>query len=173
MVATRPDRVVVIGGPTADVPANRFGAADAPWGSRPLGVLIADWLLTTAGWTGPSGQFVVAGTGAAAVDTDDPAQTALVVLADLSAAINDASPRPRNEASVAMSVTIADAVASADVPTLANLDADKAAYLDIEGAPSLRYLAAAAGTGEYDTSVEFRGAPFGVDYIVAAWRRRR
>lgn len=171
-IAARPDRIVAVGAVTAEVPAEQFGAMPRGVGTLPVGALIARWLTEAAEWSGPDVEFVAAGPEPVDVDHDAASTLAMIVLADLSSAANDASPLPVSEASVAMSKMIAEAVATADAPALAALDAGEAEALAIEGVPALGCLAAAAGAGEYDAFVEFRGAPFGVDYIVAVWRRR-
>lgn len=251
MLAAAPERVVVVGGPTAGVPVSWFGRPNrlrsgpglargerdpATDESEPatrrettLGAAVSRSLLDAAGWAGPAPEIVV--TGRDTVDDADPAiaadsagltvaagdagptvaaddtsptiavdavgltvatgaagltavadrvatadaATAVLAVADLSAAMTEVSPRRRNDASIAMSAMLADAIAVADTATLAALDPGKAEVLAIEGGPAFRFLAAAAadGTGAaFDTEVEFRGAPFGVEYIVAAWWRR-
>lgn len=172
MIAARPARIVAVGAATADVPAAHFGAMPRAAGTLPVGALIARWLTEAVHWSGPEVEFVAAGPEPFDVDHDAASTVGLIVLADLSAAVNDASPLPVSEASVAMSKTIAEAVATADAPALAALDADEAEALAIEGVPALGCLAASADAGEYDAFVQFRGAPFGVDYIVACWWRR-
>jgi hypothetical protein len=64
---------------------------------------------------------------------------------------------------------VADALAGADVNTLAALDPSAADELQVQGRAAWQTLAAAAATGRWRSSLLYHAAPYGVGYFVAAW----
>src|SRR5699024_2579385 len=152
MAAADPERIVVIGGPTAAIPAARFGDVSEEACQRSLGNALAAWLLTSAGWSGPPPELYDADvdphSAFAHGDLMDIGTAghpvAVMVLADLSAAVSEASPRPRDGAAVILSNAIAEAVTRADIDSLLALDSEHARRMEIEGAAALRDVASVA-----------------------------
>ena len=179
MVAADPERIVVIGGPTAAIPVARFGDVSEDPYQRSLGNALVAWLLASAGWSGPQPDFVDADKSHSAFahgDLIDIGATghpvAVMVLADLCAAVSDSSPRPRDDVAVTLSNAIAEAVASADIDSLLAVDPERARRMQIEGAAALRGVASVAKGTNYHATTLFRGAPFGVEYVISVWQRR-
>jgi hypothetical protein len=76
----------------------------------------------------------------------------------------DARARPYDEAVTA-------ALASADVRSLAGLDAELSAELMVAGRAAWQVLAGAAGHGAYRGRLHIAAAPYGVCYLVVSWTR--
>ncbi|MGI5129194.1 hypothetical protein ACQEVB_20480 [Pseudonocardia sp. CA-107938] len=94
----------------------------------------------------------------------------LLVVGDGSAKHTERAPGHLDERSAAFDDQVAAALAAADVDALAGLDADLAAELWASGRAPWQVLAGAAGGG-WQGELLYSGAPFGVGYHVAVWRR--
>lgn len=188
-VTTGAARVVVVGAhdiagtwdPTRPVDVRRFGTTDqAPLRpALPLALGVATRLLDEAAWTGPVELLTLpwhADASSVAALADDlaarPDGTVLLLLGDGSTRRGDAAPGYLDERSFAFDDRLADALAAGDAAALDGLDAGLAEELMVLGDAAFRLLGAVglAQGGPAGAALTYRDDPFGVSYLVAAWR---
>ncbi|MFD9721670.1 class III extradiol dioxygenase subunit B-like domain-containing protein [Streptomyces sp. NPDC059076] len=195
LAAARPDRLVVVG-PAAegDRGPHHAGAVGSlsgfgvrttvslgtgePQSRRlPLSLTVGAWLLEHAQWAA----CPVEGLG-----VDDALETArclaagreiaarapriaLLVMGDGSACRSVKAPGYLDERAAGFDAVTARALATADLGTLAELDAVLARELQVAGRASWQLLAGAAEGAGLDGRLLYEDAPYGVGYFVAAW----
>ena len=183
LLSSRPARILIVGpddepsGPPRQSGLAGYapGVPDLPGGSLPLALAIGDWLLDRAG-ADRSRQFLGVrpdGTPAPgwADVADSPAVTGLLVMADGSARRSHKAPGYFDERAEPFDAGLTKALVTADVDTLAALDADLAAELWVAGVGAFKALAALAAGTEWQADVSYDAAPYGVQYTVACWMR--
>jgi hypothetical protein len=158
-------------------------ALDVAFGGRgggrpelPLSLTVGAWLL------GDCARADLAVSAVEVAPDDDPVtaarsvnshgRTALLVMGDGSARRSTAAPGYLDERAVPFDDAIAAALGSGDVAALAGLDAELAGELLAAGAPAWRVAAALFDGAQVEADLLAYEAPFGVAYLVAAWRRR-
>jgi hypothetical protein len=172
LVATRPDRIVVIGTGELPVPVDESAGGtlaghgvDVRAGGDdmvlPLSHTIGAWLLDQAGWDGPRTYTTTA------VPTDD--RVALLVMAGGSARRSLAAPGYLDERAEAHDAAIGAALASGDTDALASLDVHLADELLAPGPHALVVLGEMTKGADVTATLRWDGAPFGVGYWVADW----
>lgn len=190
-LAGAPQRVVILGaGPTGRTYVNGtasfrgFGVAydvpldpASPGGDAlPLALSVGTWLLAQTGWPGDRLAVAVAvdaddaeldAAGAALRDDDVP--TALIVVADGSAARSEKAPAHLHPGAEAFDTAVAAALALGDPAVLAAIDASVALEVTAAGRPAWRAAAAALAGTTYDAVLLADTAPYGVGYVAAAW----
>jgi hypothetical protein len=162
LVGRCPDRVVVAGLAEPE---------HAPWSRR-----IARRLLDESGWHGketwvPLGEDSDCDRAGAAVHRG-PGRTALLVMADGSAARTVKAPGHFDERARDFDHGIVRALREGDHVALRALDGTLARELRMQGVPALRVLAAAMGSAGRDIApphVSYVDDPFGVLYFVVTW----
>lgn len=185
LLASRPDVVVVLG----EAPETRtydgswdwhgFGVplrgADGAALPRALGV--GAWLLDDAGWDGPRRYAGVASTASPAVCAAlgdalrrEDRSLALLMVGDGSARRSLKAPGHLDPRAEAFDEHVGDALARADTPALAGLDAALAGELMAAGRAPWQVLAAAAGEQSWDGRLLLHEAPYGVGWLVASWQ---
>lgn len=194
LLAAEPDLVVVVGGASVvgPVPEGAWGSlaaygVTAPVGSGdgpptlPLALTVGRWLLDRSGVQTPVLLF--------GVPPDVPAERCLVlgeglaqraervglmVMGDASARRSLKGPGYLDPDAEPFDREVERALADADPAALAALDPDRAERLLVAGRAPWQVLAgaaeASAGTS-WTGSVTWSGAPYGVCYLVATWRR--
>jgi hypothetical protein len=193
-LACAPERVVVLGaggrdathatatgtfrgfGVDLEVPLDPAAPAAPGAPALPLSLSIGAWLLAQVGWPGeraaleldPQGDPTTPGKALAAEDR----RTALLVVADGSAARTEKAPASLHPDAAAFDAAVADALRTGDPARLAALDRDHAAEVSSSGWPAWAAAAAALGPGSYDAALLADEAPLGVGYLVATWLRR-
>ncbi|KQU53932.1 hypothetical protein ASG84_04680 [Rhodococcus sp. Leaf278] len=95
----------------------------------------------------------------------------ILVLADGANTLTAKAPGSFDERAEAVQQGIDDALAAADVDSLANLDADLCAAVGVSGRAAWQVLAAAVGPDIIAGNELYRRAPFGVGYYVGTWSR--
>ncbi|HET7901213.1 MAG TPA: hypothetical protein VFL59_08485 [Candidatus Nanopelagicales bacterium] len=144
-----------------------------------LSSTIGAWLLAQRGWAGErlaveldpaSDDASLDDCGRALADDDDVA-TALVVVADGSAARTERAPASLHPQAAAFDAAVAAALRSGKPDELAALDASLAAEVAAGGRPAWRAAAAALQGTAYDADLLADEAPYGVGYLVARWLR--
>ncbi len=172
LVATRPDRVVVVGSGALAGPADESAGgtlrghgvdvrAGGPDLVLPLSLTIGAWLLDQVGWDGPRTYTTTA------VPVDD--RTALLVLADGSARRSLAAPGYLDDRAEAFDRTIATALANGGAEALAALDAELGDELLAAGVRPLTVLGDMTKGADVVARLRWDEAPFGVAYWVADW----
>lgn len=96
---------------------------------------------------------------------------ALVVMGDGSARRTDASPGYADPAAGPFDDEVARALARGDADALADLDAALAARLQCAGAPAWAVAGDLLADAQWDATLRYADAPYGVGYMVASWRR--
>jgi len=198
VLARGADRVVVVGagsvmrahthgtgslrgfGVALDVPLDPASPGGA---ALPLALTVGAWLLAQAGWPGDRVALeldAAAGTATlAAVATafgQETQRSALLVVADGSAARNEKAPAWLHPDAEAFDADVAAALASGHPHLLAGLDRERAVAVSAAGWPAWYAAATAMAVAEdssYDAEVLANVAPYGVGYLVAAWVARR
>jgi hypothetical protein len=187
--AGTPERVVIVGGGTTsrlvtagtgslrgfgvpvDVPLDPASNSSEP---LPLSLTIGAWLLGSVGWPGDRAALEVSATAddeeldTLATHLDGP-RTALLVVADGSAARTEKAPASLHPDAADFDTDVARALASGDPGRLASLDADRALEVTAAGRPAWRTAAAALAGSTYDAVLHADVAPYGVGYLVASW----
>lgn len=143
----------------------------------PLALSVGAWLLAQVGWPGdrraleldPAGDPRSAGADLALASTR---RTALLVVADGSAARTEKAPAGHHPGSAAFDAAVAAALRSGDPATLASIDRALASEVSSGGWPAWAAAAAALDQAEYDAELLAEDAPYGVGYLVATWMRR-
>ena len=148
----------------------------------PLSLGIGAWLLAQVGWPGERAALEVDGCAdratLAAVATalaGEPSHTALLVVADGSAARSEKAPASLHPDAEAFDAEVVAALASGHAHLLAGLDRDRAASVSAAGWPAWHAAAVALAVAEdsaYDAEVRVVAAPYGVGYVVADWVAR-
>jgi hypothetical protein len=145
----------------------------------PLSVTVGVWLLREAGYAGAIRARVVTdrATPAECAALGEriagfPARTALLVMGDGSARRDARSPGQADPRAVPFDDAVAAALAGPDPAALAGLDPGLATELQAAGRAPWQVLAGAvAGAAEpWRAELAYSGAPYGVGYVVAAWR---
>ncbi|WP_179275956.1 class III extradiol dioxygenase subunit B-like domain-containing protein [Rhodococcus sp. 06-235-1A] len=95
----------------------------------------------------------------------------VLVLADGANTLTAKAPGSFDERAEQVQQRIDDALGTADVGALANLDADLCAAVGVGGRAAWQVLAALTGSGTTDATELYRSAPFGVGYYVGTWSR--
>lgn len=157
-------------------PASPGGAA------LPLSLTIGVWLLGRAGWPGDRVALEIDAAASAAtiaaVATDlgqDTRRTALLVVADGSAARSARAPASLHPDAEAFDAEVAAALASGHPHLLAEVDRDRATSVSAAGWPAWHAAAVALAVAEdsaFDAAVRVAAAPYGVGYVVADWITR-
>jgi hypothetical protein len=143
-------------------------------GALPLSALITAWV---RGEVRPSASAEVrvfgrehsakdairrgAGLRSAVDDTDDP--VGVLVVADGANTLTPRAPGGHDPGSVAVQITLDEALAAGDVEALARLPSS------ITGRVAWQVLAGLAGAPPRSVKELYRGAPFGVGYFVGVW----
>jgi hypothetical protein len=138
-----------------------------------LPFLIAAWLLRDRP-TVPVRRPVMVGEQGGAPSVGAASRQAMLVLGDGSASRTPQAPGHFDERAEAYDAAVAQALATADVKALADLDPELSRRLHVAGLPAWQVLAAAAAASgaEYDAELLYDGAPYGVGYFVATWLAR-
>ena len=186
LLAAGADELVVVG----EAPETR--AYDGSWDWHGFGVPLrgADgiaalpralgvgaWLLDDAGWTGPRRCVGVAPTASSAACMAlgdglgrEDRSLGLLVIGDGSARRSLKAPGHLDVRAEPFDEQVADALARADTPALAALDAALAGELMAAGRAPWQVLAAAAGEQSWDGRLLLHEAPYGVGWLVASWQ---
>ena len=172
LVATRPDRIVVIGtGDLAQPFDESAGGTLAGHGVDvraggdelvlPLSLTIGAWLLDRVGWDGPRTYTTTS------VPTED--RVALLVMAGGSARRSLTAPGYLDGRAEAHDAAIGAALGSGDADALASLDVALGDELLAPGTHALVVLGEMTKGADVSASLRWDGAPFGVGYWVADW----
>ncbi|MEU1864132.1 class III extradiol dioxygenase subunit B-like domain-containing protein [Streptomyces gardneri] len=195
LAASRPDRLYVVGpagaGATGVFPAGSTGSfagfgvdlsvrlGDGPAADRPLpaSLAVGAWLLGRADWTdapveglGVDEREVAeacAATGRELAASAD--RVALLVMGDGSACRTVKAPGYLDERAAGFDAEAARALGAADVAELLALDEQLAYELKAAGRAPWQVLAGAAEGAGLEGRLLLEDAPYGVEYIVAAW----
>ena len=189
VLATGPDRVVVVGeatstGHLAGQPDwHPFGVPlprPRPASGLPLAHGIGAWLLGQRGCAVPIEHLGVAPDTSPLECAElgrrlsgEDSRTALLACGDGSARRNEKAPGHFSPAAAGVDATVAAALAAGDATPLLELGVEDARELWIAGRTAWQVLAGAAGSDRWDAEVSYSGAPYGVHYVVATWLRRR
>lgn len=195
-----PDRLVVVGaaesgraagsypagstgsfrgyGVDLDVTLGTGPGGDAP-GLLPPALAVGAWLLDDAGWrAAPVAGLALDGTAApdacAAAGAElaaAPGRLALLVMGDGSACRGVKAPGYLDPRAEDFDAAVTRALSTADPAALAALDPVLAAELHAAGRPGWQLLAGAAEGAGLTGRLRYAGAPYGVGYTVADWRR--
>lgn len=195
MLAAGPDLVVLLGdgeetvavGPGDSGSLAGFGVdLTVPLGPRvctgsallPLSLTVGAWLLARSGWTGDVQGLSVAadlappGCAEAGAELRAlPGRVGLLVLADGSAKRTPKAPGALDPRAEPFDRALAEALAAPDPATLAQLDQQLAADLWVGGRTALAVLGHATAGDRWQAELLHEGAPYGVAYLVSAWRR--
>ena len=191
LVADRPDLLVVVGGAAAvgPFPAGAWGSL-APYGvdlevgsgdggpTLPLALTVGRWLLDRIDARPPDLLFGVEplaspqrclalGEGLAA----RAGRVALLVMGDGSARRSAKGPAAPDPDAEPFDAEVAAALASGDPELLVAVDPARADRLLAAGRAPWHVLAGAARGARWTGEVTWSGAPYGVGYLVATWRR--
>jgi hypothetical protein len=157
-------------------PASPGGAA------LPLSLAVGAWLLGRAGWPGDRVALEIDADGSTATIASvatalgqDSRRSALLVVADGSAARSEKAPASLHPDAEAFDADVVAALASGHAHLLAELDRDRAASVSAAGWPAWHAAAVALAVAEdapYDAEVRIAAAPYGVGYVVADWSTR-
>jgi hypothetical protein len=140
----------------------------------PLPLLVAGWLAAGRGVAlhgelvapdMPAAECVALGAELAG------AGRPLLIVGDGSAKHSERAPGHLDERAPGFDDQVAAALAAGDPEALAALDAELAAELWATGRAPWHVLAGAAGGPGWRSELRYTGAPFGVGYHVAVWRR--
>jgi hypothetical protein len=192
LVATEPDRVVLVGTGSEQV---SYGPADfgslagfgvdevVPLGPGtcgaavlPLSITVGAWLLGGTRWTGNREAVALpdslsaddaSALGAEIAELDE--RVAILCLGDGSARRSDKAPGWFDPRAEPFDRTVATALAEADLAALRGLDPELAAELLVAGRASWQVLAGAAAGKRLSGTLSYDEAPFGVGYFVAGW----
>ncbi len=175
LLGSDPDGVFVAG--SAD-PGGGTGGTFAGYGvalrvgdgapTLPLPHTVGCWLLDRAGWRG---RRAYVGPDDDAALAAESGRAVLLVMGDASARRSEKAPGYIDPRAAAHDAAVADALRSGP-DALSKLDGDLAEELMAAGWPAWQLLARAAAGAEWDTSVTYDDAPYGVGYLVAVWARR-
>lgn len=160
------------------LPGGPTGAADA----LPTPLLVGRYLASRVTgraedvdrlWAGARWATVdaVSGTALGIELAASPAPVALLLVADGAACHGPKAPRAEDSRAGAYDDAVNEALAAADVAALRALDPDLGAALSATGPQLWPLLEAAATDGHWTGTLLHRGAPYGVGWTVALWRR--
>lgn len=138
------------------------------WLAARAGLPVARWEAVPAAW--PAQDCLDLGEALAA----ESAAVALLVMGDGSARRTEKAPGYIDERAVTFDAGVAKALDTADAAALAALDATLATELMAAGRAAWQVLAGAAGLdggSGWEAELLADEAPYGVDYLVASWRR--
>ncbi|MFB7353632.1 class III extradiol dioxygenase subunit B-like domain-containing protein [Streptomyces gardneri] len=195
LAASRPDRLYVVGpagaGAIGVFPAGSTGSfagfgvdlsvrlGDGPAADRPLpaSLAVGAWLLGRADWADApveglgvderEAAEVCAATGRELAASAD--RVALLVMGDGSACRTVKAPGYLDERAAGFDAEAARALGAADVAELLALDEQLAYELKAAGRAPWQVLAGAAEGAGLEGRLLHEDAPYGVEYIVAAW----
>lgn len=153
------------------------GGAPAPSGELPPSLAVAAWMLERLGWSeAPLGGFGVDERLEPARCLDlgreiavSAGRVALLTMGDGSACRTVKAPGYYDERAEGFDAAAARALGTADVAALAALDAGLAYELQASGRAPWQVLAGAAEGAALSGTLVREEAPYGVDYLVAAW----
>ncbi|WP_140400067.1 hypothetical protein [Aeromicrobium sp. PE09-221] len=128
-------------------------------GELGLAHTLGAWLLDDAGWRGPR----------AYVSSLAEVPSALLVVADGYACVNDLSPLGFDPRGQKAQAEIVEVLASAVPEALCSLDMESALRLGCTGAPSLAVAGRMAAGRGWRGAVTYDDAPLGIGYWVATW----
>ncbi|RSS60099.1 class III extradiol dioxygenase subunit B-like domain-containing protein [Streptomyces sp. WAC01280] len=195
LAASRPDRLYVVG-PVAEGAAGVFPAGsagsfagfgvdlsvrlgDGPAADRPLpaSLAVGAWLLGRADWADAPvegrGVDERESAGACAATGRELAasaeRVALLVMGDGSACRTVKAPGYLDERAAGFDAEAARALGAADVAALLALDEELAYELKAAGRAPWQVLAGAAEGAGLEGRLLHEDAPYGVEYVVAAW----
>ncbi|MFC6237987.1 hypothetical protein [Longivirga aurantiaca] len=192
-LAAPAQRVVIVGAGTAtrthsagtasfrgfgvpyDVPLDPAAPGGDP---LPLALSVGAWLLAQVGWPGERLALEVAAT-ADDDELDDAGialaqggiATALLVVADGSAARSERAPAHLHPGAEAFDASVAAALSIGDPGLLAAIDRAVAREVAAAGRPAWRTAATALHGLRWDAALLADTAPLGVGYVAAAWTR--
>jgi hypothetical protein len=188
-LAAGPDRVVVVGGAattatwdgTAEVDPSPYGGfgrtpAAGPGARLPLSLMVGRTLLDASSWSGPVALQGIAADSAPAdcarlgAALADGASTTLLVMGDGSARRGPKAPGYVDERALTFDDSATRGLSRADVEALAALEPDVAAELLVAGRAAWQVLAGALGHRSAAGRLLLADDPFGVLYLVLAWR---
>ena len=148
----------------------------------PLALTIGAWLLARSGWPGDRVALEVDADASAATIAavatalgHETRRSALLVVADGSAARSERAPASLHPDAEAFDADVAAALASGHPHLLAEIDRDRASRVSASGWPAWHAAAVALAVAEdsaYDAAVRVASAPYGVGYVVADWVSR-
>jgi hypothetical protein len=175
-LAALPERVIVLAsGPGRRWPAqrpsfSRLGLDDGPADDRPVALQLGRWLLEEAGWAGPVEDWTVDGSSTPDLGS---AAVAVLVAGDGTARRSPSAPGYFDPAAEAYDEAVAEALAAVDTATLLSLDPADDRRLLVQGRAAWQAAARAADAepGDWSGALLWSGAPLGVGYFVATWRR--
>jgi len=157
-------------------PASPGGAA------LPLSLTVGAWLLGRAGWPGDRVALEIDSEASTATIASvatalgqDTRRSALLVVADGSAARSERAPASLHPDAEAFDAEVVAALASGHAHLLAEVDRDRATSVSAAGWPAWHAAAVALAVAEdaaYDAEVRIAAAPYGVGYVVADWIAR-
>jgi len=145
----------------------------------PLSLTLGAWLLEQAGWSGERlGVEVDVAAGDAEhgifsrevahlLESDTP--TALLVVADGSAARTPKAPASLHPDAEAFDAAVAAALASGSPAILGALDRARAAEVSAGGWPAWQLASSLCAGSEFQAQIWADEAPYGVGYLVAQW----
>jgi hypothetical protein len=181
LVSASAAQLLILGADGVDRGLHRYapGAVDVPDYPRlPLSVAIGSWLVDRAVGTAAARPPVLVVTvrpdGSPTVPLPDLSEpTALLVMGDGSARRSVKGPGYLDPRAEPFDDLVMDALATADLDALANLDAALATELLVAGVGPWRavgsLLAGPNGSPRWKPDVRYAAAPFGVQYTVASW----
>ena len=189
LVATRPDRIVVVGpGPESvlyaegssgtlegygvPVVASLGGSGAPPW-TLPPALVVGAWLLTAAGVSG-SAQAVgpEADPAELAAGFDGRGRLGLLVMGDGSARRSPQAPGYLDARAAGFDAAVARALGTGDAAALRGLDPVLGAELLATGVPAWQVAGHAAAGADVEAELLHDCAPYGVGYFVASWIAR-
>ncbi len=168
------------GGFGVDVAVSLSPASDVANSALPLPVLIAGWLRQNAA-PHATAEMTLVGADTSALSCaelgrrirwamdDDTEDWGLLVVGDGATTLTEKAPGSFDDRAEAVQNRIDDALAAADVDSLAELDRDLCAALGVGGWPAWQTLVGVVGDDRFDARTLYRGAPFGVGYFVGTW----
>lgn len=145
----------------------RLGLPGSPADARPAALHVGQWLLDQVGWAGQVRVLTVDGSEPVAQAAE---RVAVLALADGSARRSPGAPGHLHPEAEAYDNALAAALRSADPGALLALDPADDERLLARGRAALQALARAA-SGGWTGELLWSGAPYGVGYFVAGWRR--
>ena len=171
------------GGRPGSRPAESGGVVQVERPALPLSLTIGRWLLERAGWDGPDGSVRLHEVTAdrpvedcvrfgRRLDAETGPDSVWLALGDGSNRRGPRSPGHDDPRAAGFDAAVVRAFATGDPAALLALDPQLAAELGAAGRSVWQVLAAAAGGWPaIEAGVHYDAAPFGVQYLVADWRR--
>ncbi len=167
-------------GVPVSVSLNRNGVAETSASTSSTDVGLAStvgiWLLSQTQWQGRNTVYEVAADetqdGLAQVATDvaaSPGSTALIIVADGSAARTEKSPGYLHPDATAFDGLVEQALLEGNPALLASLDRGQADSVMAAGWPAWQVAALSLEGREIQARCDYSEAPYGVGYFVATW----